>query len=259
MTLIATQLDRNGIVFASDSNLTQGDRVVRQAPKSFSIPHLHGGLSVAGAYKVGDQPMDSWMPDFIAEHNCHEDQSLVGFAQALGRALECQMTAEQKCMFNFMHIAGYAPDTTDWHPEFHFVRNVTAIKPSGEYEGSTQEFQISEDFWSRDYRKLPALRASLASSEALYERAFYTNGFPPGRITYVAIETMLRALLPALWANSVWSFRPPKTLSESALLIQTQMTIILTLLELSDLPHYVGGEVRTLVIPPPAALQASTC
>jgi hypothetical protein len=66
ITLIATQFDRNGIVLASDSNLTSANRVEREGRKNFDLQHLRAGLSVSGCYAVDKVPMDEWMPQFIA-------------------------------------------------------------------------------------------------------------------------------------------------------------------------------------------------
>ncbi len=76
MTLMATSLDRNGIVLATDSNLTSANnRTERQGRKTFELPHLHAGLSVSGCYTVGDTPMDEWMPRFFARGDLREEES----------------------------------------------------------------------------------------------------------------------------------------------------------------------------------------
>ena len=43
MTLIATMFDRNGVVLATDSNLTSSNRVTREAQETSSSPTYEAG------------------------------------------------------------------------------------------------------------------------------------------------------------------------------------------------------------------------
>src|SRR4051794_10575925 len=97
MTLIASNIDRNGIVMATDSNLTdENDNFAGIARKNFELPRLRGGLNVAGCWSAAGVPMDEWMPRLIARPESHRDGTLAGFAECLRAALEAEMTDREK-------------------------------------------------------------------------------------------------------------------------------------------------------------------
>ena len=99
-----------------------------------------------------------------------------GFADHLAVQLESSATPSEPRLFQ---IAGYVNDTGRIHPEFYFVRNIQGINAkTGEYEGETSNYQVTEDFWARDYpQSQPA-----CSRRAGFQR--YFNGFAHGRIAY---------------------------------------------------------------------------
>ena len=173
MTLMALHLSRHGMVFASDSNLSGEDNaLLGEAPKTFALPDLHAGLTVAGSYTVGGRPMSAWMPEFFAGQIC---SSLASFAEALGASLEAGMTgSEKRHGSSLVHIAGYVHAEGISHPEFHFVRNIDAIHPdTGAYTGVRTTFQSSEDFWSRDCQHRESPTGFVDDGSALY-----MNGYP---------------------------------------------------------------------------------
>lgn len=94
MTLIVTYISKYGIVHASDSNLTSssGDPA-GEGRKTFPIPALNAGLTLAGAYSVAGTKMDAWMEGFIEAHTA---VSLDIFADKLKDALENQMSPSEK-------------------------------------------------------------------------------------------------------------------------------------------------------------------
>ena len=143
MTLIATMFDRNGIVLATDSNLTSNDKVTREARKNFELPHLRGGLSIAGAYSVEGVPMDDWMPEFIARPGTYEKTTLVAFADCLRKAFENEMSCPEKQIPTIAHLAGYFTDKNGYHPEFHHIRNSAGMdEQSGNYFGTCGGFPL---------------------------------------------------------------------------------------------------------------------
>jgi len=171
MTLIATLLDRNGIVLATDSNLTANDRITRQARKNFELPHLRGGLSFAGHFSVGGTPLDEWMPRFIARPETYEHGTLGSFADCLRKALTCEMEQHEKAHPTLIHIAGYFQDMNGFHPQFHFVSNANAIDPgTGDYVAVTDTFtercatkETSQPPLARYFQEMAHREVSLAA------------------------------------------------------------------------------------------------
>ena len=192
MTLIATHLDRNGIVFASDSSLTVNGHAGGTTRKIFEVPHLHAALNVAGSFSVEGKPLQEWMPKIIDEHKSHERQSLKDFAEYLRAALTCGMDHIEKDTPTLVHIAGYASDGNGFHPEFHFVRNAFTITPNGDYSDVSGTFQTTEDFWERDCRHKDS-QTGFLGDEGNYPSQTYVNGFESGRAGYLAVQEHTRS------------------------------------------------------------------
>ncbi len=256
MTLILTQISKYGIVHASDSNITVGGITpAGESRKVFKVDRLDAGLTVAGSYSVGGVSMDQWMSSFIQDQEDAGISSLSDFAHNLGEALEVQMSPDEQSRRSMMHIAGYVQEDGLSHPEFYFVRNVTTINPdTGEYEGRSPEFQVTEDFWTRD---CPNSKLMEAFQEGAYQ--IYVNGFASGRIGFVALQNIMNPFFREIWNNPNWKFRPPHSLEESKLLVELNVKIIATLFEISDYPApVIGGAVQTHLIPqPPNAVTES--
>jgi hypothetical protein len=254
MTLIVAQLDRNGIVLASDSNLTSSNRVEREGRKAFELPHLRAGLSVSGCYAVDNVPMDEWIPRFIAREETYARKTIAGFADCLRLALDCEMRADQKSSLSLIHLAGYERDERGFHPEFYSVTNATTLDPNtGNYIGIRDAFTAIEDFWSRDC-KFKEAQTGFPPAPGPYIAHHYVNGFPDARIAYIAALHSLMPYFDALWSQPQRSYRPPKTLQESTTLLRMLMTIMADLFKISDYSAlYVGGETQLVGIPFPVA------
>lgn len=206
LTLISTLISSQGIIQASDSNITSSAGQVDVGPKVFRLGFAHGALALAGTYSVDSTRMDIWLPNFIARYATLPGPSLAGFANHLAAELESSATPDEPRLF---HIAGYVNGPGGMHPEFYFVRNIQGINATtGDYEGFTSTYQVSEDFWTRDYLKIPA--GALAAGE--YYR--YFNGFAPGRIAYLGATQLLRAFYEQVWNQPGWEFRRPSSLHE---------------------------------------------
>ena len=249
VTLILTQISKHGIVHASDSNLTAGgDTPAGESQKTFDINHLDAGLTVAGSYSVGGVRMNHWMSDFIQEQANTGVSSLSDFSHNLGKALEAQMSPDEKSNGSMVHIAGYVPGESKSHPEFWFVRNVTGIDPhTGEYTGTSPHFQVTEDFWTRDCPKHKLMEAFQAGAYQIY-----VNGFASGRIGFVVLQRVMNHFFYGIWDNPNWAFRPPRSTEENKVLVELNVQIIGTLFKLSDYPApFIGGDIQTYVIPQP--------
>lgn len=248
MTLITTAISSYGIVHASDSNLTSGAGVAGTGQKVFRLGFADAALALAGAYSVGGQSMEDWMPATIAEYAATDRPRLREFAYYLGCRLSEEMNDEERQGGSLMHIAGYVEQDGAAHPEFFFVRNIEGIHPrTGAYVGRTKQFQVTEDFWTRDYLKHET-RQALA--EGGHQR--YFNGTPDGRIVYLALSSWLRGFFGQVWANQDWRFRPPRSLDELASFVGLEIRAICTMFVSSDYSApYIGGEVQIEKFEPP--------
>ncbi|MCL5959748.1 MAG: hypothetical protein M1358_10635 [Chloroflexi bacterium] len=248
MTLLATYIDPYGILHLADSNLSYDDgSSAGTSDKIFAIPHLNAGLSVAGSYEVRGVRMESWMPHFIGSGGGSSARTLREFAEQLGAELETEMLPEEKKLHNLVHIAGYVQEEGGCHPEFWFVRNVQGMDDKGKYVNATDNFQTSEDFWTRDY--------SRDNCEELFRGGngwLYVNGFPPGRIVFVELQKRLSQVFSEIWSNPDWEFRPPEDFGEAALLRSLYLAIVGVLCALSGYgPYVIGGDIQDLRIPAP--------
>lgn len=252
MTLIVTHINRFGIIHASDSNLTSDDdKQVGTGQKTFPIPYLNAGLTLAGCYSVGGEPMDVWMNNFISKLETNSNLSLEQFSRALGDELQIKMEDYEKECGSMIHIAGYSEANRKSHPEFWFVRNVHGINPkTWNYENIDGNFEISEDFWTRDCPKKNLM--AVFKNPDIYSKQTYVNGFTEGRVSYLAVSNRLDDFFSSLWSMPHWQFRPPHSLEESEVLVKTYMKIINDLFILSDYSApIIGGDIQTHLIPQP--------
>lgn len=155
MSIILTHLNNYGIIHASDSNLTGPGSTSDEGKKTFEVPALGAGLTVAGVFTVAGLRMDSWMSEFILTHSGTETTVLSEFVHRLADELQSEMLPEEKDKGSMVHIAGYVKGDNDlYHPEFWFVRNVNYVDPAtGDYGDIRPEFGVDEQFWARDCPK----------------------------------------------------------------------------------------------------------
>jgi hypothetical protein len=245
MTLIATVICKYGIIQASDSNLTSPSGLVGAGPKVFRLGFADGALALAGAYSVWTVPMDTWLPACIAAYAVSAAPSLSGFANHLAAQLQSSPTPGELRLF---HIAGYVKDAGGLHPEFYFVRNIQDINDTtGDYEGVTSSYQVTEDFWTRDYPQAPAGMFAAGGSQR------YFNGYPSGRIAYVGAMQKLQEFYEQVWLEPIWKFRRPASLNELVAFVRLELETINTLFASSDYSSpYIGGDIQIESIPAPS-------
>jgi hypothetical protein len=245
MTLIATVICNQGIIQASDSNLTSSRGPVASGPKVFRLGFAEAALGLAGAYSVGLERMDNWLPACIASYSASATPTLSGFANHLAAQLESSPTPDMTRLF---HIAGYVNDARGVHPEFYFVRNIQSINATtGAYEGVTSNYQVTEDFWMRDYPQTPPGMFAAGGSRR------YFNGHPSGRAAYLGAMQKLQEYYEQVWREPNWKFRPPASLDELAAFVQLELETINTLFTSSDYPSpYIGGVIQIEKIPAPS-------
>jgi hypothetical protein len=255
MTLIVTHISRFGIIHATDGNLTAvNGSPAGEAPKVFPVPFLNTALTVAGSYGVGGQSMDLWMRNFIQEQQRLNCDSLRAFATALRDALQDKMTPQEKNQGSMLHLAGYVRENDASHAEFWFVRNVYCMdKNTGEYSDFRDTFQISEDFWERDW---PQNNLAQLFQQDGYQ--IYINGFTSGRVSYVILQSVMDQFFRSVWRNAAWRFRPPVSLEENTLIVDLYIRTIGVLFRISNYTApIIGGTPQTFTIAPPSRADGS--
>ncbi len=252
VTLIVTTISNLGILQASDSNLTAVDRSGRitaagTGQKVFRLDFCSGALALAGSYAVGGIRMDTWMTTLVSNYSTSAAPTIGGFARHLQARLIQEGTPGETS--SLIQVAGYAEDVKGLHPEMWFIRNFGGIDPiTGAYIDRSDVFEISEDFWARDY---PADAAVGHTSLPGYARRYF-NGAPEGRISFHVLDRYLREFFSRVWTNPKWAFRQPRDAAEMALFMRVELDVIAALFAVSDYPAaFVGGEVQVEVIPRP--------
>jgi len=237
MTLILTHITRYGIVHASDSNLTANGKSAGEGKKVFHIPRLNAGLSVAGSYAVGGTPMNEWMQSFIDQPEPRGETQLGGFAESLRGALQKQMRPEERKQGCFVHLAGYAADGQQYHPEFWYISNIHGIEKNGKYSVPDADFKADEEFWRYAERRAGWL---------------FFNGSREGRFAINTLGKSLNDYMSWVWSAGL-GFRPPQSLKEVEGLVKLQMNMVTLLFGMSSFPGPpIGGETRIYSIPPPS-------
>jgi hypothetical protein len=248
MTLITTIVSNYGLIQASDSHVTNYTTgTTKNDPKVFPLGFADGALALSGTYRAGNERMDTWMPTRIAEYGASGSTSIEGFAHYLQARLDAELTATQASDATLIHIVGYERADTI-HPVMYFVRNAWSINATtGAYEDIRHTFQVSEDYWGRDYGDD---LAQIGPDPTRYR--MYFNGTPDGRIAFFQFGQLFRGFLAAVFAQPNWRFRPPRSLDELAAMVELQIRTVATLYVMSDYPAaYVGGEPQVHKIPPP--------
>jgi hypothetical protein len=247
MTLIVTYINKYGIVHASDSNLSYSNGLhAGESQKTFPIPHLESGLTVAGSYQVGGNPMNRWLNSFIDHDMKSGNKSLELFSEKLRVKLEMEMNGGEKKSGCMIHVAGFAPGNNVKHPEFWFIRNIYGIdQKSGEYQEVRNQFVKSEDFWVRNSKDLDLLNWLEGGGIQVYG-----NGFASGRIGFFSLLPHFNEYFQTFWSNPNWKFRPPTSIKETEHIVKLYIQMVKTLFLVSDYPSpLIGGEIQTYLIP----------
>lgn len=240
MTLILTQINKHGIIFASDSNVTVGNTHTVRGKKIFEIPKLRAALCCAGAYSVGQEMMDKWMQNYI---QADKSQSLKEFTENLCSALKNKMRVDEKRAGCIIHISGFVNENGIEHPEMWGISNVESIKSDGTYL-FRDNLDFREDFWSRDWKKKET-KDMFKSGGYLY----YINGFTPGRVAFNILSQRLTSFLLDIWAIKNYKFKPPKNIREHKSLVRFSMNFIALMFNLSEYrPKSIGGKIKIFSI-----------
>jgi len=128
------------------------------------------------------------------------------------------------------------------------VRNIAKIdETTGDYIGS-DHFDVSEDFWHRDY-----LNPGVQSALEVGSEQRYFNGYPPGRIAYLGFIQRLGIFLKDVWSQPRWRFRAPRTVDELARFVDFEIRAIGAMFHSSGYSApFIGGTVQLETISPPS-------
>lgn len=241
MSLILTQINKCGIVFTTDSNVTNGNST-EKGKKIFQIPHLKAALCVAGAYSVKGKALDKWMTDYIKND---KSKTLENFTKKLSGTLKYKMTPEEKNCGCIIHISGFVKIDNREHPEMWGISNVDLLA-NGEYS-VRKKFEFSEDFWNRDWIQNNLKQQFITPGSFGYQ--YYINGFTAGRASFNLLTQYINNFLTNVWNSQQYKFRPPKTIKEYASLARFEMGCIALMFNLSDYsPKYIGGKIASYII-----------
>jgi hypothetical protein len=249
VTIIISIVSDHGLIQASDSNVTRPDSSdASSGPKVFPLGFTDGALALAGTYRAWNQRMDTWMPSCIEEYASTDSPTQEGFANHLKDRLNADLTSFQRTIATMIQIVGYVTDDDGVHPALHFVRNFSSINTlTGAYEDIRPTFQVSEDFWNRDY---PQDKSAGLLGLGWYRS--YFNGTREGRIAFYKFGQLFEGFLRAVWSEPNWNFRPPQSLGELASIVEIQIRTIGTLYGMSDYhAPLIGGDPQLYTIAPP--------
>lgn len=242
MSIIVTQINKYGIVFGSDSNITSDYKIEKEGKKIFEIPNLSSAMCVAGTYTVKGEMIDVWLPKFIKK-NKDKYKNLEEFTKLLSKTFELEMTKNEKSELSISHIAGYV----DGHPEMWCLSNTTLFE-DGNYSVGQSSFHFSEDLWNRDWKKNNL--DTLFESQGLNYK-IYVNSSIHGRIAFNTSRDYLDNYFSNMFLSK-FKFRYPKNLEEHSLLVKTYIDVMDTMYKLSDYePKVIGGKTQIFYIRKP--------
>ncbi len=252
MTLIASYITKFGIIQASDSNLTSDSGNVGFGQKIFPIPHLNASLAYSGVYSINGQRIDTWINNFVSGA-FFTANSIEEFAKQLANRMTSEMRENEISEISIVHIAGYSKRDDQSHAEHWHIANTT-LNEDGSYSAAKTEFHYHNDFNSRinpDQRKL---LVQFDSNSSYHQ--YYINGFPPGRMSSVAIKQSIDKTLNSIWEQQpTWKFNRPDNIFEFSTLVKLYFDFVIRLFPMSDYPAmYIGGEIQTHLIPAPQNL-----
>ncbi len=255
MSLIITYISKHGIVHASDSNLTNKTDTT-EGKKTFDIPYLKAGLTYSGDYHIDGKTADAFISEFITEQKNNPDITIKLFASELMDRIQRNIRQEEIKGGIIIHIAGFIEINSLSYPTFYHISNV-GLQEDGNYSKPVAEFHSSEDFLERDCPKYNLLKI-FHVDDRIYQ--IYVNGYPPGRISYMALRHVLHSALSLIWSNPAWKFRPPCDIEESKAFVELYMRFMNILFQSSDFNlKYIGGPPQVLAIASPDNLSEDCC
>jgi hypothetical protein len=237
MTIIITQINKYGMVFGADSNITNDKDEIKpeKSKKVFEIKKLNSAMAVAGTYTVDGIYMDEFLEEFIVGNNF---ESLDDFVDILKYNLDDKMTYEEKAEKCIMHIGGYDKG----YPRFFHISNVDVLD-SGKY--NVRDFTSDMDF-NENYIKNKGFKEKFEKDQFYYQ--LYTNGFLGARVVSNYFVRGLTNFIHLISEKDP-SFRLPNSLPDYKVICEVGLNIVCEMMKLSNHGNIVGGEPQFIAIP----------
>jgi hypothetical protein len=252
MTLIATNINKYGIIVTSDSNLSNDAGNSGFGQKVFPIHHLNSALAYSGSYSINGQDLNKWMNDFI-DGSFFIHRSIEEFVLSLSQNLSREMNANELSSPSIIHVCGYQHMDGVSHVEHWHISNAYLNINNGLYENIQNEFHFANDFNSRLNQDHFELLKQFEVDSTFHQ--FYINGFPPGRMGTFLIKNVLDAAFREIWNSKSGKFRKPQNLFETSVILEMYFDIISTLFKLSDYNAlYIGGKIQVHLLHRPQNL-----
>lgn len=251
MTLIASYLNKYGIVQASDSNLTTDSGNTGFGQKIFPIPHLNSSLAYSGTYYIDGRQVDEWMNEFVTG-TFFTAKTIEEFTRQLTERMSREMRPNEIDAVSIVHVAGFQKFDNQSYLE-HWPISNTGLQGDGNYSKPGTGFSCLNDFNSRTKKEHRDFLIRM--DETSFNHVMYINGIPEGRMSYMHIKNEMDKVLNDIWNKKGWNFRPPENLFESASIVKLQFDFVSQRFKLSH--HnalYIGGEIQTNLIPVPQDL-----
>lgn len=251
MSIIATFINSYGIVFASDSNLSNDRGNAGFGQKLFPIPNFNACIAYTGAYSINNQELDQVLNEFVIGA-CHVYSSIYEIVEALTSLLNTTMNEIEFDIQTIIHVAGYQNQGDVCSVEHWHISN-TGLNDDGTYQPTRGEFIFHNDFDSYNNPHHRNLIIQMENRSQIYQ--FFINGYPPGRISIRIIMESINESIQRILSNANWNFRAPRNLFEFASQIKLSFYVVCELFKMSDYNAlYVGGEIQTYLLPKPQNL-----
>lgn len=160
MSILVAHIVPQGILFAADRNITttvarQGTGTVTivqgqsQRPKVLKWPNKEVIIGYVGAAAIYGEAMDKWLYHTFIGRNL-TTSGLDSLASSLTGELNRSMNSGDIEGPLIIHLAGFELIAGEWSPRIWFIRNTTALTPTGEYVLG-QAFECSEEISRPEY------------------------------------------------------------------------------------------------------------
>jgi hypothetical protein len=160
MSIMVVHLVPQGLLFGADRNITS--QVTRQdggvaitvegqsqRPKVLKWPNREAIIGYVGAAEIAGMPTDLWLyHSFIGNNLNFSDFPTL--AQSLQTELDRQLSSGGLSGPLIIHLGGFEPESGGSRPIVWFIRNTTALTPTGAYVVGTR-FDASEELASPAY------------------------------------------------------------------------------------------------------------
>lgn len=222
MSILVVHLVPEGLLFAADRNITTSlaagnVRLVGQSqrPKVLKWPNTDAIIGYVGQAEIGGVMTDEWLYRFMGRNLTFPDFATL--AGSVTNDLNAAMTAGDVTTPLVIHVGGFESVGGEWTPRIWFVRNTTALSPTGGYVLGTQ-FDSSDEIPQPTYfgtKTGNQIRADVRASVKAGGLFSFRQGYDLA--AFNAIDAGLRAAMQAIVQGHPLRLHPfPTTLDEWA-------------------------------------------